>query len=254
MPKNHEDQRHQRSDPSQDFHPNPYIYPNSTNMSKEYPFIPFSQKSYSEEEMLERTRDFYAWADCRRSVRDFSDQPVPKEVLENILMTASTAPSGAHKQPWTFCLISNTELKSRLRELAEQEEKKSYDGRMSDDWLEDLEPLGTNWEKEFIDIAPWIVVVMKRVYEFKNDGKKRNNYYVSESVGIASGFLIMAIQNAGLVTLTHTPSPMNFIAKALNRPENERPFLLLPIGYPTNNAKVPDLTRKPKGQVIEYYD
>lgn len=221
---------------------------------KEYPFIPFSRETYSEEEMIERSRSFYDWADCRRSVRDFSAKPVPKEVMENILMTASSAPSGAHKQPWTFCLISNKELKSRLRTLAEEEEKKSYGGRMSDEWIEDLAPLGTDWVKEFIDIAPWIVIVMKRVYEFQENGKKRNNYYVSESVGIASGFLLMAIHNAGLVTLTHTPSPMNFIAKALNRPENERPFLLLPIGYPTADAKVPDLTRKPKEQVIEYYD
>lgn len=223
-------------------------------MSNEFPFIPFSHESYSEEEMLNRSSNFLDWADCRRSVRDFSSKPVPKEVIENILMTASTAPSGAHKQPWTFCLISNSELKSRLRQLAEQEEKKSYDGRMSDEWLEDLAPLGTDWEKEFIDIAPWIVIVMKRVYEMGNNGQKRNNYYVSESVGIASGFLIMAIQNAGLVTLTHTPSPMNFIAKALNRPENERPFLLLPIGFPSKDAKVPELIRKSKEQVIEYYD
>jgi len=222
--------------------------------NKEYPFVPFSRETYSEEEMIERSKEFYDWADCRRSVRDFSSKNIPVEVMENILMTASSAPSGAHKQPWTFCLISNKQLKSRLRALAEEEEKKSYDGRMSDEWLEDLAPLGTNSIKEFIDIAPWVVVVMKRVYEFEENGKKRNNYYVSESVGIASGFLLMAIHNAGLVTLTHTPSPMNFIAKALDRPENERPFLLLPIGYPTEDVKVPDLLRKPKEQVIEYYD
>ncbi|MFT5780084.1 MAG: iodotyrosine deiodinase [Crocinitomicaceae bacterium] len=221
---------------------------------KEYPFIPFSRESYSEEEMLQRSEDFFNWADERRSVRDFSSKPVAKEVMENILMTASTAPSGAHKQPWTFCLISNSALKSRLRALAEEEEKRSYDGRMSDEWLEDLAPLGTDWQKEFIDIAPWIVVVMKRAYEFGENKSKRNNYYVSESVGIASGFLLMAIHNAGLVTLTHTPSPMNFIAKALERPENERPFLLLPVGYPTDQAKVPDLLRKGKDEVIEYYD
>lgn len=222
--------------------------------NKVHPFVPFSRDTYTEEEMIERSKEFYDWADTRRSVRDFSSKPVPVEVMENILMTASSAPSGAHKQPWTFCLVSNKELKSRLRGLAEEEEKKSYDGRMSDEWLEDLAPLGTDSVKEFIDIAPWIVIVMKRVYEFEENGKKRNNYYVSESVGIASGFLLMAIHNAGLVTLTHTPSPMNFIAKALERPENERPFLLLPIGYPTDDAKVPDLLRKPKEQVIEYYD
>jgi nitroreductase len=224
-------------------------------MSKsEHPYIPYKGDAYSNEEMLERSKSFFDWADKRRSVRDFDSTPVPKEVMENILMTASTAPSGAHKQPWTFCLISNDSLKSKLRALAEEEEKKSYGGRMSDEWLEDLAPLGTDWQKEFIDIAPWIVVVMKRAYEFNEDGSKHNNYYVSESVGLASGFLLMAVHQAGLVALTHTPSPMNFIAKALERPENERPFLLIPVGFPTKDAMVPDLSRKAKGDVIEYYD
>ncbi len=222
--------------------------------ANDFPFIDFTRETYSAEEMIERSQSFLEWADQRRSVRDFSDQPVPKEVMENILMTASTAPSGAHKQPWTFCLISNSALKSRLRALAEEEEKKSYGGRMSDEWLEDLAPLGTDWQKEFIDIAPWIVVVMKRPYEMQEDGTKRQNYYVSESVGLASGFLLMAVHHAGLVALTHTPSPMNFIAKALNRPENERPFLLIPVGYPEKDAKVPDLNRKSKQDVIAIYD
>lgn len=221
---------------------------------KEFPFIDFKRETYSASEMIERSKDFFQWADQRRSVRDFSDKPVPKEVMEHILMTGSTAPSGAHKQPWTFCLISNAELKSRLRALAEEEEKKSYGGRMSDEWLEDLAPLGTDWNKEFIDIAPWIVVVMKRPYELQEDGTKRQNYYVSESVGLASGFLLIAVHNAGLVALTHTPSPMNFIAKALNRPENERPFLLIPVGYPAEDAKVPDLARKSKEEVVVFYD
>lgn len=220
----------------------------------EHPYIHYTRDEYSNEEMIERSKTFFDWADQRRSVRDFDSKPVPKEVMENILMTASTAPSGAHKQPWTFCLISNDTLKSKLRALAEEEEKKSYGGRMSDEWLEDLAPLGTDWQKEFIDIAPWIVVVMKRAYEFNEDGSKHNNYYVSESVGLASGFLLMAIHNAGLVALTHTPSPMNFIAKALERPENERPFLLIPVGFPTKDAMVPDLSRKLKSDVIEYYD
>jgi len=221
--------------------------------SKVHPYIAHTSIELSEEEMLKNSKEFYQWADQRRSVRDFSSKEVPLEVMENIILTASTAPSGAHKQPWTFCLISNANLKSKLRELAEEEERKSYSGRMSEEWLEDLEPLGTNWEKEFIDIAPWIIVVMKRVYELGEDGKKMNNYYVSESVGIASGFLLMAIHNAGLTALTHTPSPMNFISKALERPENERPYLLIPVGYPEKNAMVPDLTRKLKGDIIEYY-
>ncbi len=221
--------------------------------SKEHPYIKYSPEQFSEEEMKQKSENFYQWADKRRSVRDFSPKEVPLEVMENILMTASTAPSGAHKQPWTFCLISNTSLKSKLRELAEAEEKKSYDGRMSDSWIKDLEPLGTNWEKEFIDIAPWIIVVMKKSYDFDENGKKANNYYVSESVGIAAGFLLMAIHNAGLVALTHTPSPMNFISKALNRPENERPYLLIPVGFPAENTMVPDLSRKSKDDIIEYY-
>ena len=219
-----------------------------------HPFLPFERETYSNEEMLKRSRDFYKWADTRRSVRDFSSKEVPKEVMENILKTASTAPSGAHKQPWTFCLISNETLKSKLRALAEEEEKKSYGGRMSDDWIKDLEPLGTDWQKEFIDIAPWIVIVMKKAYDLDENGNKLNNYYVSESVGLASGFLLMAVHNAGLVALTHTPSPMNFISKALNRPENERPFLLIPVGHPAKNAEVPSLKRKSKEKVIHYYE
>ncbi len=216
-------------------------------------FIKLEHEDYSEQEMIQRVNDFYLWADKRRSVRDFSSKAVPQEIMEKLILTASTAPSGAHKQPWTFCLISNTELKHKLRELAEEEEYKSYNGRMSEQWIEDLAPLGTNWEKEFIDIAPWIVVIMKRAYEIGENGEKLNNYYVTESVGLAAGFFLMAVHNAGLVALTHTPSPMNFIAKALNRPENERPFLLIPVGYPDENALVPRLTRKDKDEVIELY-
>jgi len=218
-----------------------------------FPFVAYSRDIYSGEEMIDKSREFYQWLDTRRSIRDFSDKPVPKAVMENILMAASTAPSGAHKQPWTFCLISNASLKSRIRSLAEEEEKKSYNGRMSSRWLKDLAPLGTDWEKEFIDIAPWIVIVMKRAYEME-DGAKHNNYYVSESVGLASGFLLTAIHNAGLVALTHTPSPMNFLAKALERPDNERPFLLIPVGYPAENATVPDISRKSLDEVVCYYD
>jgi nitroreductase len=218
-----------------------------------YPYVKYERDLYEKEELLERTKEFYEWMDTRRSVREFSSKPIPKEVMENILLSASTAPSGAHKQPWTFCLISNTELKSKIRELAEEEELKSYSGRMSERWIEDLKPLGTNHVKEFIDIAPWIVVIMKRAYEIV-DGEKVNNYYVNESVGIAAGFLISAIHNAGLVTLTHTPSPMNFLIKALNRPENERPFLLLPVGYPADEVFVPDLDRKEIQDIVVYYE
>ena len=222
--------------------------------TKDHPFIPYNQEALTDDQMLENSKVLFSKADKRRSVRDFSDKPVPKEVMENLIMTGSTAPSGAHKQPWTFCLISNKELKAKLRALAEEEEKKSYGGRMSEEWLEDLAPLGTDWVKEFIDIAPWIVIIMKRAYEIDSDGKKHNNYYVSESVGLAAGFFLMAVQNAGLVALTHTPSPMNFISKALERPENERPFLLIPVGHPAENAEVPALTRKSIEEVIHYYE
>ena len=226
----------------------------NTMTDKNDDFVAYNVDRISDEEMIKRSEGFYLWADKRRSVRDFSSESVPLEVLENILLTASTAPSGSHKQPLTFCLISNAKLKSKLRELAEEEEKKSYAGRMSDEWIEDLAPLGTDWEKEFIDIAPWIIIVMKKAYDFDEGGNKTTNYYVSESVGIASGFLLAAIHNAGLVALTHTPSPMNFISKALNRPVNERPFLLIPVGFPSKRALVPNLVRKAKKDIIEYYD
>lgn len=219
-----------------------------------YPFIPYHQEIKTEAEMIAKAESYYQWSNKRRSIRDFSDKPVPKEVMENLIMTASTAPSGANKQPWTFCLISNASLKSKLRSLAEEEEKKSYEGRMSEQWLKDLEPIGTDWVKEFIDIAPWIVIIMKRAFEINEDGEKINNYYVSESVGLAAGFFLMAVHNAGLVALTHTPSPMNFISKALNRPENERPFLLLPVGHPSESAMIPDIQRKSKEDIIHYYE
>lgn len=216
-------------------------------------FIPLDHLEIPKDEMIKRSENFLEWADKRRSVRHFSNREVPLEVMENLIMTASTAPSGAHKQPWTFCLISNKELKSKIRALAEEEEYKSYHGRMTKEWLKDLEPLGTDWQKEFIDVAPWIVVVMKRSYEFDPEGAKLNNYYVAESVGLAAGFFLMAVHHAGLVALTHTPSPMNFISKALDRPENEKPMLLIPVGFPADNAMVPDLKRKSKSEVIEYY-
>ncbi len=218
----------------------------------EQKFILYPHKELTSEEQIVRSEEHYQLMDKRRSIREFSDKPVDIKVIENIIKTASTAPSGAHKQPWTFCVISNTELKSKIREAAEAEEKINYDGRMSERWLEDLEPFGTNWEKPFIDIAPYIIVVFKRAYEMI-DGEKRNNYYVNESVGIASGMLIAAIHNAGLCTLTHTPSPMNFLSKVLGRPDNERAFLLMPVGYPANDAEVPDIERKELDQIMIHY-
>ncbi len=217
-----------------------------------YPHIPYHPLGFIEPESIQRSKAFYDFMDRRRSLRFFSDQPVPKEVIENILKTASTAPSGAHKQPWTFCVVGDPAMKSKIKEAAEEEERESYGGRMSEEWLRDLAPLGTDWHKPFLEIAPWLIVVFKKAYELEG-GEKRKCYYVSESVGIACGFLLAAIHNAGLVSLTHTPSPMNFLQKILDRPENERPFLLVPVGYPAEGATVPDLRRKSLDEVSVWW-
>ncbi|MDC1221509.1 nitroreductase family protein [Salibacteraceae bacterium] len=212
-------------------------------MTNKPSFIPYSGLNIKENEGVELSKVQYNKASLRRSVRDFSDKPVSFETVKNIIMTAATAPSGAHKQPWTFCLVSNPEIKMKIREAAEKEEYESYNNRMSEKWLKDLEPIGTDWNKPFLETAPYLIVVFKRAFEYVND-EKWQNYYVNESVGIACGMLINAIHNAGLITLTHTPSPMNFLTKILKRPDNERPYLLLPVGYADENAKVPNLTRK----------
>ena len=198
--------------------------------------------------MKTRSRNFYEWMDTRRTVRDFSDRPIPESVIENLLLAASTAPSGAHKQPWTFCVVKNPEIKKQIRIAAEKEEKESYENRMSEEWLKDLAPLGTDFNKPFLETAPYLIVVFKRIYEFENN-KKHQNYYVTESCGIACGFLLTAIHDAGLVALTHTPSPMNFLSKILKRPENEKPYLLIPIGYPAEECWVPDIKRKELSEI-----
>ncbi|SMG28493.1 Nitroreductase [Marivirga sericea] len=204
------------------------------------------------ETLLVRSEDFYLSMNKRRSVREFSDHNIPQEVIENIVKTASTAPSGAHKQPWTFCIISNPDLKKKIREAAEKEEYESYQNRMSDQWLKDLEPIGTDWEKPFLETVPYIIVVFKKIYD-EEEGQKKTNYYVNESVGIACGFLISAIHQAGLATLTHTPSPMNFLSEILGRPKNERPYLLLPIGYPAEETYVPNIKRKDLNEISKFY-
>lgn len=215
--------------------------------------IPYRPITYDAPTMAARAQSFYTMMDTRRSVRAFADTPVPKEVIDNLIRTAGTAPSGAHKQPWTFCAVQDPTVKAAIRQAAEEEEYASYNGRMSDRWLKDLEPLGTNWQKPFLEIAPWLIVVCKQVYEVGDEGEKQNNYYVNESVGLASGFLLAAIHQAGLVALTHTPSPMNFLTKILNRPANERPFLLIPVGYPAPDLEVPDLARKPLEEISVFY-
>ncbi len=213
-------------------------------MNEKQPFIPYSTTKSSSEDLIKNSEKYYQEINKRRSIRDFSDKEVPKEVIENIIKAAGSAPSGAHKQPWTFCVISNTKLKSEIRKLAEKEEYENYHGRMSDSWKEDLEHLGTDHIKEFLEVAPYLIVVFKKVFDLDKDKNKSQNYYVNESVGIAVGFLITAIHQAGLVTLTHTPSPMKFLQTALRRPKNEKAFLLLPVGYPAKDCKVPDLKRK----------
>ena len=203
--------------------------------------------------MKSRAQTLHAFMEGRRSVRQFSDRPVPREVIEHLILTASTAPSGAHKQPWTFCAISDPALKKEIRIAAEAEEKRNYESRMSESWKEDLKPFGTNWQKPFLEIAPWLIVVFRRAYEVIEE-QKHNNYYVNESVGLATGFLLQAIYHAGLVSLTHTPSPMNFLSNILQRPDNERPFLLIPVGFPAENTVVPNLTRKPLAEVGCFFE
>ncbi|MEO0725504.1 MAG: nitroreductase family protein [Bacteroidota bacterium] len=228
---------------------------NNTTLINGHKHIAFRQtERYSAEEMQERAESYLEWIDHRRSIRDFSDRPVPKCVIENLIRAASTAPSGAHKQPWTFCAIANPLLKQQIRVAAEAEEKLSYEKRMSERWKEDLAPLGTDMHKPFLETAPWLIIVFKKAYDVDEEGKRHNNYYVNESVGIACGFLISAIHNAGLVTLTHTPSPMNFLAKILNRPANERAYILFPVGYPADEVYVPNITRKPLEEVSEFFE
>jgi len=215
-------------------------------------YISYSKETYPPEEMKKRSAEHLAYMNKRRTVREFSPEPIPDEVITNIIMAASTAPSGAHKQPWTFCVVTNQELKKAIKDAAEKEEYESYHNRMPEDWLEDLSYLGTDWHKPFLEIAPALIIVFRRPYEIVN-GKKRNNYYVHESAGIACGFLLEAIHFCGLVALTHTPSPMNFLSHILNRPENEKPFLLIPIGYPADETLVPDLVRKTEENVLQFY-
>jgi len=217
------------------------------------PHIPLYFERHGPEEMLARAKAFHTLLDKRRTVRHFSDEPVPLSVVEEVVRAASTAPSGAHKQPWTFCVVGNPDLKRRIREAAEEEERVNYGGRMGDEWLHDLRPFGTDANKPFLETAPWLVVVFKRAYEVDGSGHKRKNYYVNESVGIAVGMLLAAAHHAGLATLTHTPSPMDFLARVLDRPANERPFLLVPMGLPAVDCRVPDLVRKPLGAVLEAY-
>lgn len=207
-------------------------------------FLKPSFPRFEPDEMLSRSEGFLAYMNRRRSIRHFDDAPIEKEVLLNCIRAAGTAPSGANKQPWTFCLVEDPELRKKIRALAEAEEARNYASRMNEEWLKDLEPLGTDANKAFLEEAPFLVILFKQVYGIGPDGNKEQHYYVNESVGIVAGMFIAALHQAGLATLTHTPSPMNFLEKVLNRPANERAFLVLPVGVPHESALVPDIKRK----------
>lgn len=201
-------------------------------------------------ETARRASAFRALMNRRRTVRDFSDRPVPRAVIEDCVMTAATAPSGANQQPWTFVCISDPQTKRRIREAAEEEERGFYAGRASEEWLEALAPLGTDENKPFLETAPWLIAIFAQRYGTTEDGRRIKHYYVPESVGIASGFLIAALHGAGLATLTHTPSPMGFLNEICGRPEHEKAVILLVAGYPAERATVPDIARKQAGQVL----
>ena len=205
-------------------------------------------KKVSNKHMLENSYAFYDSIIRRRTVRDFSDEGVPIEIIYNAIKSASSAPSGANKQPWHFVIVKDLSIKKHIRKAAEKEEREFYDHRAPDDWLEDLNQFGTNWEKPFLETAPYLIVVFKKNYDLEGE-KRKKNYYVNESVGIASGFLLTALHQSGLVTLTHTPSPMGFLEKILNRPKNERAVLLIPVGFPYEDAVVPKLEKKSFEQI-----
>ena len=206
-------------------------------------------KKLSKKEMLERSKLFLSEISTRRTVREFSSKTFPIEIIENCIKSAGTAPSGANKQPWSFIIVENKEVKAKIRIAAEKEEKEFYGHRATKEWLEDLNQFGTNWQKPFLETAPYLIIVFRQIYDVNESGSQRKNYYVNESVGIASGFLLAALHNAGLVTLTHTPSPMNFLGKILDRPENEKAYLLIPVGYPSDNAEVPNIKKKPFSEI-----
>jgi iodotyrosine deiodinase len=209
-------------------------------------------RAYPEPEMLGRVRDFAADLRRRRTVRDFSDRPVDRAIIEHAILCAGGPPNGANLQPWHFVAIRDAAVKREIRLAAEEEEREFYAGRATADWLQDLAPLGTDAEKPFLERAPWLIAIFAERYRVLRDGSRRANYYVPESVGIATGFLIAALHHAGLATLTHTPSPMGFLNRILDRPANEKPFLLLVVGHPATDARVPVITKKPLDAVSTF--
>ena len=217
------------------------------------PTIPLDFQEYPVKEMQRRALEYYEKIKQRRTVRDFSVRNVPVDIIKNCLRTADTAPNGANQHPWHFVVISDPEKKRQIRVAAEKEEHEFYTSRASSEWLEALAPLGTDENKPFLETAPYLIAIFSKVYGINEQGKRFKHYYVNESVGIATGLLISAIHNSGLASLTHTPSPMGFLNKILWRPEQERPFLLLVVGYPADNAKVPDIGRKTLDEISTYF-
>ena len=211
--------------------------------------VPLDFQEYPTDEMRRRAAAFLDGIRRPRTVREFSGRPVPFDIIERAVAAAATAPSGANQQPWHLVIVSDPTVKRRIREAAEQEEREFYGHRATGEWLADLAPLGTDWQKPFLEAAPWLIAVFSESYRVLPDGQKAKNYYVSESVGIACGFLIAALHHAGLATLTHTPSPMGFLNGILGRPEHERPYLLLVVGYPADGVQVPSISRKAFGAI-----
>ncbi len=214
--------------------------------------IPLNYREYALAEMQTRARQFLDMMKARRTIRDFSSRPVPREIIEDCLRVAATAPSGANKQPWHFVIVSDAEIKTQIRRAAEEEEREFYHGRATSEWLDALAPLGTDEHKPFLEDAPYLIAIFAESYSVNENGEKSKNYYVQESVGIATGFLIAALHHAGLATLTHTPSPMNFLNSILQRPANERPFLLLVVGFPAEDARVPNLSKKELNEIVSW--
>lgn len=216
----------------------------------EFRHVPYKLPEMTAEERLAASRKLLETMRTRRTVRSFSPQPVDFELIENAIRVAASAPSGANQQPWRFVVVTDCEVKRAVRMAAEEEERTNYEQRFPDEWLEALAPLGTDWHKEFLEVAPYLIVVFRIDYGLREDGSKIKHYYVSESVGIACGFLLAALHQSGLATLTHTPSPMGFLSRILERPANERPYLLIPVGYPAEDATVPDIDKKPLDAVM----
>ncbi len=223
-------------------------------MKTKYPFINLEYSEVSQDEMIERSECFYRKMRERRTVRDLSNKIVPMSIIENVIATAGTAPSGANMQPWQFIVVTNSVLKNKIRVEAEKEEKEFYEHRASQEWLDALAPLATDQDKPFLEVAPILIVIFLKKFSYTSEGKRLKNYYTSESVGIATGLLITALHNAGLVTLTHTPSPMKFLNTLLDRPKEERPYMIVVAGYPAQNAEVPDIVKRDISDILTLID